>query len=168
MGIRKKKQIRRSKQFKKYFKQQPFKDADNFRARLQGFSGTATAGTTTAIEHTLTEERFTNGTHLILKDHVTGDSVDFEIVDKSYSFAGILYPADYNGTAWSIVAPTGVVLDKFGDNWFVSGDSESQHPNILSYPGRLLAGMTIRVTYHSTGGTDVKVYCNNFLHKKSS
>lgn len=147
-------------------KLKPFSDTDGHKFRGKGFSGTATSGTTTNIQYKLTEERLLNGLELLIKNHVTGDKVHFEVVDVDYAYAGIFYPATYNGTAWSIAAPTGVVLDRFAEDWNLSEDVKRQGPYLLSYPARIYANLYLRVVYVSTGEQNVDVRVNAFLHKK--
>ena len=146
----------------------PFSDADGFRFRGFGISATATKETTTNIDYKLTEERYINGVDLILKDHEFGDTAKFQVVDKEYVYAGILYPADYGGIPWSTAQPNGVVLDEFGTDWNIASDEQHQHPVLLPYPARILVDLYIRIVYTSVGTVnDVKLRANLFLHKKS-
>lgn len=127
----------------------PFADSMGYRARFQGVVGTATAGQATNIDYQLTETRYINGVHLMLKDHVYGDTIDFKVVDMDNILG---YGA-------------GVVLDTFGTAWNVASDSEAQFPVVLSYPAQLVQGLYIRVVYHSTGESNVQVRANLHLHK---
>jgi len=146
-----------SKQKISIVEDKPFSDAQGFRARFKGYTDTATAGETTNIDILITEERFINGLQLILKDQAFGDSVDLQVVDINGTYAGILYPVGY---------PTPLVLDTFGESWYVHSDSQNQDQIIVPYPARLLPGLYVRVIYHSVGETDVQVCANLFLHKK--
>ena len=145
----------------------PFADAKGFRARFKGISGIATAGQTTNIDYTLSEERYITGVRLLVKDCAFGDNVDLEIVDTTYTYAGILYSADDNGTAWSVSQPNGVVLDRFGESWYVANDGETQPDVVVPYPARLLAGLTVRIIYHSVGLINSDLKANIYLHWKS-
>lgn len=146
----------------------PFLDAQGFRARFRGFSGLALAGQVSNIDYEVTEDRFINGIRIITKNHNFGDCINFQIVDKDYSFAGTLYPADHNGTPWSVAAPTGVVLDEFGSDWYLAEDIQCQVDVNTPYPAKIQSGMTIRMQYKSTGTTDVEVRLNLYLHWKAS
>lgn len=159
----------------------PFASADNFRFRGKGFSGIADRSLDgkikeTVIDWEVPEDRFINGTHVMLNGHSFGDSYDVEIVDKTYSFAGILYPAQYDSTGdgtamldWSVVAPSGVVLDTFIKDWHVVSDMQGQKPILLPYPAKLLGGMFIRMRYKTIEQVnDVKINLNGFMHLKSA
>lgn len=148
-------------------KSYPFSMADGFRHRAKGFAGTANFGTATNLQWPVTEERYMNGLALILNNHVFGDTCDFEVVDVDYLYAGTLYPADYGGTPWSVAAPTGVMLDRFGEAWGMNPSSAIQGPYLVPYYAKLYAGLYIRIKYHSVGSVDVGVIANMFLHKKT-
>lgn len=144
-----------------------FANADGFRFRGKGIGGTATAGTSTNIDYKITEERYINGVDLIVKNHVTGDKLKFQVIDKDYVYAGVLYPATYGGIAWPVAAPTGVLLDEFGTDWYLSEDTQKQGSILLPYPARILPNLYIRLVYTSIGNTNVDLYANLFLHKKT-
>ena len=152
--------------------QSAFSSADDFRFRGKGYEGLAlkSDGITpmvTSVDWQLAEERFINGTHVILKGHVFNDKYDIEIVDKDYLFAGILYDLDKQVPDWSVAAPNGVVLDTFIRDWFVVSDMQGQKPIKLEYPARLLQGLYIRLNYVSNGTEDVQIKLNGFMHKKT-
>lgn len=160
-------------------RQSAFSDSEGFRARFKGFKGTAAKwdGSTgnekvTNIDFEIPEERYINGIRLILTNHVDNDKLDFVIVDKNYSYAGILYPAEYddgNGNTypWSAVAPDGVELDEFGTDWYVDDTSKTQPDVITPYPARIFAGLFMRIRYHAIGtANDITVKVNTYLHKK--
>ena len=157
--------------------QSPFASADNFRFRGQGFQGVISAadvigvGKQSSIEWKLDEERFINGTHIMLKGHTFSDFYDIEIVDKDFIFAGSLYPEKYDNDGvmldWSVVSPDGVVLDGFIKDWYVVEDMQGQKPIKLEYPARLLEGMYIRLKYTAHGSENIQVKLNGFLHMKS-
>ncbi len=121
-----------------------FSNAGMFRFRGHGVSGTASKTTTTNIDHVLAQDRFINGVQLILKDHVYGDSVKFQVVH-----------------------PTAGILDEFGTDWFVAEDKQEQGQIMVPYPASIPAGLTIRLVYNSVGTVNnVKVRMNLFLHWK--
>lgn len=128
----------------------PFSDSDGFRARLKGFSGTATLGQTTNIDYLVSEERYINGAQLILQNQVFGDKVNFEIVDVD----------DILGLG------AGTVLDTFAEDWFIDSSNMNQQIIKIEYPAKILAGLYVRVKYTSTGASNVDVRCNLLLHKK--
>jgi hypothetical protein len=145
----------------------PFKDAFGYRARYKGFMGTCTAGQAANIDHVITEERYINGLDIILCDHAFGDHASLQVVDTTYTYAGVLYPAEPSpGVTWAQAMPDGVVLDTFGETWYVAADTQQQYPVEVPYPARILPGLVLRIRYASTGATDVKVVCNTYLHWK--
>lgn len=148
-------------------KPRAFSNSDGFRFRGKGIHGTCTAGTNTNVDYKLTEERWINGVDLMAKNQLLGDSIKFQVVDKDYAYAGILYPVTYGGTAWSVVMPTGVVLDEFGTDWYLAEDTQKQEQVLLPYPARVLVNLYIRLIYNSTGSDNVELYINLFLHKKT-
>ena len=129
-----------------------FCDSEKFRFRGKGMSGTGAAGTLTNIDYKVTEERFINGVRLILANHTIDDNVHFEIVDVDNVLG---YGA-------------GLVLDRFGDTWYVNPDMACQGDILIDYPAKIYAGLYIRVVYNSEGETDVKVKANLYLHKQTA
>lgn len=130
----------------------PFADADGFRARFKGISGTATKDTTTNIDYELTEDRYINGVRLMLKDHVDGDYVDFQIIDID-NILGL---------------GANTVLDEFGSTWYMDSAIRTQPDVIVPYPAKILKDLYIRIKYTSVGTTNnVKVRANLYLHKKT-
>jgi hypothetical protein len=126
-------------------------NGDSVRFRGKGIAFTATAGATTT--HTYkphaTEMVLIDGTQLILKNHVDGDYVDFELVDVDNVLG---YGA-------------GVVLDTFGETWWVVEGQINQGLLRFVYCAGIIPGLYIRVKYTSVGGTNVSVRLNLFLHK---
>lgn len=143
-----------------------FSDASGFRARFKGISGVAAPGVTN-IDTEITEERWINGVRIIVVSANNGDTIGFEVVDKNYLYAGILYPADYNGTPWSQAQPNGVVLDAFGVDWYIDASTNTQPDILVSYPARILQGLFVRAKYNNTGQLNVTVHCNLYLHWKT-
>jgi hypothetical protein len=124
-------------------------NADKVKFRAKGIAFTATAGTDTSYDYLVSEARLLDGTQLIVKNHVFGDSITFKVVDVDNTLG---YGA-------------GVVLDTFGDHWYLAEDTQDQGHIRVPYSAEILAGLYIRVIYHSTGATDVLVKCNLFAHK---
>ncbi len=124
-------------------------NADKVRFRGVGISFTATAGTATSYDYLISEGRIIDGTQIILKDHAFGDHVAFKIVDVDNMFG---YGA-------------GVVLETFGDTWYVASDKQDQGHIRMPYSAEIIAGLYIRVVYTSVGATNVGVKLNLFVHK---
>lgn len=156
----------------------PMASTDGFFFRGQGFRGKAdksdgTIAKTTNIDYKISADRYINGIRLMLMNHSFSDDVNFEIVDRDFVFAGSLYPATPleagvpvpEGTPWEVVVPDGVMLNRFGESWQLSGDSD-QGRELLKYPARLLAGMYVRIVYTTYSTSDVEVKCNLYLHDK--
>lgn len=123
--------------------------ADKVKFRGEGLSFTATAGASTTFDHILSEARLLDGIQLILKDQAFGDSVDLKIVDVNNTLG---YGA-------------GVVLDAFSTGWRVASDRQDQGQIRLPYAAEVLAGLSIRLVYHSVGASNVSVEANLFAHK---
>lgn len=130
----------------------PFESSYGLRFRGKGISGTIPAGTTDNVDYKLTADRYLNGCHLIIKNHAWDDSLKFQVVDIDNILG---YGA-------------GVVLDEFGTTWCFAEDKQDQGLFKIEYPAKVLANLYIRIAYTSTGGTDVKVHCNLFLHQLPS
>lgn len=122
----------------------PFADANGFRARFKGVSGTMAAGTSTNLDHVLAEERWIDGIEVHQIGAAAGDNLMFQIVH-----------------------PQAGVLDEFGSNWFIDSSTGKQNPVIVSYPAKIPAGLTIRTVYNSVGGSSVWLGVNLRLHKKT-
>jgi hypothetical protein len=145
----------------------PFSDTDSFRFRGIGITGIANAGAESNIDYKFTVERYINGVDLILKNHVFGDYLKFQIVDKEYLYAGVLYEATYTGgVPWSVAQPNGVVLDEFATLWYVS-EEQRQGQIIIPYPARIYQNLYIRIIYKSYGANNVDLKANLFLHWKT-
>jgi len=128
-----------------------FADATNFRFRGTAMEGTATKTSTTNIDFKLTEERYLNGGQMIIKNHVIGDYVKFQVIDKDNILG-------YGSN---------VVLDEFISKWYIT-DTSTQPEILLAYPAKIVANLYIRIIYVSVGTLlDVNFYCNLYLHKKS-
>ncbi len=123
--------------------------ADKVKFRGEGISFTATAGVATTYDRIVAEARLLDGIQLILKDQAFGDSVDFKIVDVDNTLG---YGA-------------GVVLDTFSTGWRVVADTQDQGQIRLPYAAEVLAGLYVRIVYHSVGGTNVSIMANLFAHK---
>lgn len=123
--------------------------ADKCKVRAKGIGFTATAGADTNYDYKFTEARLIDGTQLIIKDHAFGDSVSFSVVDVDNVLG---YGA-------------GLVLDMFGDRWYVASDKQDQGHIRFPYSAEVIQGLYLRTTYHSVGASDVSIKCNIFAHK---
>ena len=71
-----------------------------------GITGIATAGTTTNIDHALTDDMLITGAQVLTSIATFGDSITFQVVDVT-----------------GVVAPAGTVLGQFITNWKLRSDS---------------------------------------------
>jgi len=117
-----------------------------------GVAGTCTAGQTLTLDFLIDggvhpDGQKINGGMIIVKGGAHGDYIVCSVVD-----AGNTLPAPY----------TGATLDVWVNKWYVpENDSLTlQTP----YAGLIPPGFYLRIVYHSTGGTDVKVAMNYLLH----
>ena len=128
-----------------------FNNTDDLKFRGTGVSGTITKDTTGDIDYGMPENRYINGVDIMLKNHIWGDKLDFQVVDIDNVLG---YGA-------------GVVLDEFGSNWYVDPDRCEQGQILVPYPALVYSGLYIRIKYHSIGTVnDVELKANLFLHKK--
>lgn len=131
----------------------------------RGMTFTAIARETTTADYLITEDLQIKGGVLYSEDAHIFDSVSMEIVDTAFTYAGDWYPATpteagipgVSGYTWAQIVPTGVSLHHYLKNFPVNPEGKSNIKNdaITDTP---LNGLTIRITYHSEGDTDVK--CN--------
>lgn len=131
----------------------------------RGFTFVAAAGVKTSKDYLITEDLQIKGGVLSCEDNNVLDSVDMEIVDTQYLWAGQWYPATpteagivgVEGLSWAQVVPTGVSLHHYIKDFPVNKDGKTNIKNdaITTTP---LNGLTIRVSYDSKGTVDVP--CN--------
>lgn len=104
----------------------------------KGVSATVIAGTTQSIDLLLTDDiLMAGGTVLLAKGAAIGDSVHFQVIHPTYG-----------------------VVNQFITDWYLNPDSTEQAVPPANYPAKLLAGLTLRLVYHSVGETDVWVAVN--------
>ena len=140
----------------------PFPDAQGYRARFKGFSGTATKNTTTQLDFLIDSDRYVNGVKILLKNHVWGDTLAFKIVDKSGVGVGLGW---YTQAQFDAMGE--YVADTFAENWFVDDQRQDQSEAKVEFPALIRAGLYIRLEYVSTGTlNDVDVKCNIRLYIK--
>ena len=112
----------------------------------QGITGTAAAGTTTNFDLLIADDQLITGLWMFNNGGTYGDYVVIQVVDTT-GFTG--YPA-------------GTVLQQFV-KWYMPPSFIEQFD--INYPAKLIAGLTIRLAYVSTGVTGVNVGVNYKLHK---
>jgi hypothetical protein len=107
-----------------------------------GIAQTITAGTTADIDYVVTDDILIYGGHtLLVSGGAIGDKVTFSIL---------------SGAA---------VLAQFVSNWYINPNDTIQSLPTANYPAKIIAGLTMRVTYESTGTSDVWVAINYNLEK---
>lgn len=143
----------------------PFSDTGGFRFRGSSFTGTVAGNTTQSVDVQISQERWINGGLLIVDNIGTNDQGTFQVVDKDYLYAGVLYPSDFNGIPWSTAQPNGVILDEFINGYYVPLDKKLEIN--LAYPARILSGLYIRLIYTSTHEDGCTLKCNMYLHWKA-
>lgn len=99
------------------------------------------AGQTKTLDYTLTDDHLLVGLMVACKGHVFGDYMDVTVMVGE------------------------AVVGSFVMNWLVFDDQQLQVNEQAKFPAKLLTGMKIRVTYHSTGGAPVDIIVNYKLHK---
>ena len=113
----------------------------------QGVATTITAGSAQNLDYLLADDCLITGAWMMSNDGYFGDTANFQIVDTT-GFTG--YPA-------------GTVLNQFITNWYIPPTMDDQFD--LQYPAKIIAGLTLRLAYQSTGPTDVFLAINYKLHK---
>jgi len=117
----------------------------NFDAK--GVTASITAGTSQNIDLTLTDDHLITGAWMIVDGATLGDTVNLQVVDTT-GFTG--YPA-------------GTVLNQFITNFYLPTSASEQFN--ITYPAKIIAGLTLRVVYTSTGATNPFFAANFYLHK---
>jgi hypothetical protein len=122
-------------------------EKDKLNYNGQGISVTITAGQTQNLDYTLTDDCLITGAWIISNAGNYGDYVHFQVVDPSGTFTGT----------------PGTVLNQFATMLYFPAQADTQID--IVYPAKILAGMTLRVVYTSTGDTNVFLAVNYKLHK---
>lgn len=123
-------------------------DIDGSKIDRNFIAGAATipAGTTANLDILVTDDMLHEGTQLIIKDSTFGDYVEGKVVDVT-----------------GIYAPAGTVLKTPMVKWYVTdGIIDGKSP----YPKKILAGLYLRMVYHSVALLgDPKIAVNLYMHK---
>lgn len=144
----------------------PLANTDGLLFRGKGVTGTALKAvmsediepvlipTVTNIEYQVPEERYINGTRLMLQNQHFDDFANLEIWDHD----GVLG-----------LGPIPFSLNNFAETWNFVSDQEDQGLFVLPYPAKLTAGLYVRLVYTAHGvDNDVKIKINYILHKKQT
>jgi hypothetical protein len=142
-----------------------FEDLNSDACMLNAQSATATiaAGSTTNVDLQLTDDHFITGLEAVANNSNFGDTVTMQIVDNDN-----VLPTAY-GAYWTteqpILYPTYPILRQFATNWAINSDTQLKFAQTALYPAKVIAGLTVRAIYTSTGTTNVNVAMNYELHK---
>lgn len=134
-------------------------NADGCMLNEQGVQDTVTAGQTTFIDLTLTDDHLLTGLQISANGTSFGDTINLQVVDKG-SMLQNLY-----GSAITTMYPNYPVLRQFGTNIALCSDQQFKIEKEKMYPAKVIGGLTLRVIYHSIGSTNVNVAVNYELHK---
>lgn len=121
------------------------KSALSFNAH--GVKMTATAGTTSNLDYTLTDDCLLTGLEMITNDGNYGDTAVMQVLDGTGAITGVV----------------GTVLQQVATNWNLAPSADTQFD--LTYPAKILTGMVLRIIYTSTGSNNPFVAVNYKLHK---
>lgn len=118
-------------------------DRDKYFVKRVGFHGTATAGATTYIGGQLSIESYVDTAELLLTNQATGDRYHFDVTLPN------------PGDPTNLAADT--VLWRYGDNLAAKTDVQGQGESTAPYLMLVGTDKRLRLTYISTGGTNVAV-----------
>lgn len=115
----------------------------------RGVSATCTLNAVTNIDLAFTEDHLLTGFWILGKDITLGDKISLQVIDSSNVFG---YGA-------------GTVLKEFATNIYITDNLDAQFE--VLYPAKVIAGLSIRVVYTSTGTTGNSPFfaANYKLHK---
>lgn len=116
----------------------------NFNA--QGTTAVCVAGQSTNIDFALNDDMLLTGAWLIANGGNYGDTATMQVIDTAGAFTGV----------------AGTVLNQFMTNWYIPQTASEQFD--IQYPAKILAGMTLRVIYKSTGTSSPFVAINYKMH----
>lgn len=111
-----------------------------------GVFDTCTASQTKTIDYTFSEDLYVNGGNIVLEGSVLGDWVEVHVNHPTYGNI-----KTYLKKRYVPASPVGQATPLLSIN--------------TAYAGKVLTGLRLRLIYHSTGSTDVKIAVNYDLHK---
>jgi hypothetical protein len=123
--------------------------SDNVNTNNQGIIGIAAAGQVTNIDLKMMDDNFITGGILRTFHSTFGDYIHLQVIDID------------NVLGFG----TNVVLGQYCTSWYLRDDAQEQFNETTSYPAKIVAGLYLRIVYHSIGQSDVVVTANYRLHK---
>ena len=114
-----------------------------------GITGLASARTSTSIDYTLKDDVFFRGIEFIARNQSFGDTLSLEVIDTN-GITGV---------------PPGTTILTPVSNWNLVTDFQRVLQYMSVTPQKALATMTLRLTYNSTGNSDVNVAINYIFLK---
>jgi hypothetical protein len=136
-----------------------------FNAR--GIMQTAKPNAITNIDLKMIDDvEFTGGT-LNVKGALFGDYLDMQVVDVDQMLKGQQVAGAPTGYTYDMV-PGYPVLRQFVTAYYVNDQSTRQESFDLTYPAKVIAGLYLRIVYHSTNtammAVSPQIGMNYFLH----
>lgn len=132
----------------------------------RGFQFDAVADSETTYDYAFTEDLYLKDGDLEVKDEDYRDYAYMALVDKAYIYAGVLYPADYQGIPWETAQPNGVVLHEYIKDYPVDA---RYNPSVTHIPNEAVTdlnvnGLSMRVKYknHSQSTVRCKVRLRSY------
>jgi len=116
-------------------------DKNKVSSANKGVETVATAGASTNLDLTLTDDVLLTGLQVIAQGSVFGDNVDLQVLMGS------------------------TVVAQFGTSIYLPSDEDIKLNEEAKYPAKIPAGLTLRLIYNSIGMTNVPVAVNYRLHK---
>ena len=123
--------------------------SDNVNSNNHGIKGTAIAGQITNIELKMLDDNFITGGTLSTLNSQFGDFINLQVVDID-NILGL---------------GANTILGQYCTSWYLRDDSQEQFNESTNYPAKILAGLYLRLVYHSFGSSDITVIINYRLHK---
>lgn len=117
--------------------------------KWKGYRYVAPHGATTIFDEAITKQIYMQGGRAVIKGATDGDIAEFSIVDKD-DVLGLF--AGYGLTVGQDV----LELDKYVQNYFPDEDGDSVEHKVQTV-AKVLQGLYLRLTYHSTGSSDVVI-----------
>lgn len=113
----------------------------------QGVSITVPHGTNANLDYLMTDDNLMTGAWIVINNGQYGDYIHFQIVD----------------TTGITGHPAGTILNQFITQFYVPSTLSTQLD--MLYPAKIIAGLTLRCVYNSTGTSDVFLALNFKFHE---